>query len=169
MKKLSIFLIATIFLTLIYQDISAQKNKGNMHRHEREETELNLTDVQKNKFKEIRFAHQESKIDLDSKLQRNRLEVKKLMSSENLNENELMNLVDNGNKIKGDLHKNRIKMWLELYNVLDDKQKEMWKDRFENLGERNSEFFRNHKRDFMRPDRKLGFKGKPGFEKPEEN
>jgi Spy/CpxP family protein refolding chaperone len=151
MKK-SIISFATFFLIVLFiQNSFAQKDKSRMERIEKGIKELNLTDVQKKKFKEIRFAQQEAKIDNEGKLKKNHLEIQKIIASNKIDEEKLMTLVSKANDIRGELQKTRIKIWLEMYNILDDSQKQIWVEHFERFG--NERFMERPKRDFMRHER----------------
>ena len=91
MKKIPIILIALI--TLIGTiTTSAQRGKGEWKKGFDDCKNLDLTDDQQEKFDKIKFEHQEKKIELEAKLKKNQLEIKKLLSSDNFNESDLMNL-----------------------------------------------------------------------------
>jgi Spy/CpxP family protein refolding chaperone len=156
MKKLFSAVMVVIFITLGFQSVSAQINKNKMKRGERNLKELNLTDSQKLKFKEIRFANEEANIDIEAKIKKNRLEMKKIRLSENIDEEVLMNLIDKGSLLKSELVKSKTRMWLNIRNILDDEQKKNWANHFNYKRERGERFFngdrgmRGHGKDFRR-------------------
>lgn len=133
MKKI-IFIIVAILLTSFSTQIPAQNLKGKKIKAKKTFEALNLSENQEAKFKEIRFEHQEQKIDIESDLKKNRLQVKKLMSSKNIIEEELMNFIDKDSKLRSELRKSRVKMWYSIYNILDEEQKEIWQERFTRFG-----------------------------------
>jgi len=139
MKKI-IFLITVVFITTFSFQVSAQNNKGKMIKAKKAINELNLADQQEEKFNQIRFEHQEKKIDIQAKLKKNKLEIKKLMSLNDLDEQKLLNFVDKGSKLRDELIKSRTNMWLSIYNILDDDQKEIWKDKFQQFGRKGGLF-----------------------------
>lgn len=133
MKKI-FFIITAILLTSFSTQVLAQNLKGKKIKAKKTFEALNLSEIQEAKFKEIRFEHQERKIDIESELKKNRLEVKKLMSSKNIIEEELMKFIDKGIKLRSELQKSRVKMWYSIYNILDEEQKEIWQDKFTRFG-----------------------------------
>ena len=151
MKKSTLSLIAVLLLVFLTQNSYAQKNQDRMNRIEKGLKELNLTDIQKKKFKEIRFANQEAKIENESELKKNHLEIQKIIASNKIDEGKLLTLVGKANDIRGEIQKNRVKMWLEMYNILDDSQKQIWSENFEHFG--NERFMERPKRHFMKRDR----------------
>jgi Spy/CpxP family protein refolding chaperone len=125
-KSFLIFALITISL-LAYNSNFAQKNENKtFKKHVPGIERLNLTDVQQKKFDQIHFAQEERGIDLRAKLQKNRLEIKKLLSSPNFNENELLSLTKNASDLRSEMMQSRVKTWLEVYKILDDKQREEW-------------------------------------------
>lgn len=164
MKKLFFVLTVIMISSLSYQITFAQKIDRNFTRGDRGIEELNLTDIQKENFNEIRFAHQETNIDVNADLKKNRLNIKKMMASKNIDETQLINLVENGSKLRAQKMRSKVEMWLAVYNILDDVQKEKWTNHFNNFGERGKRF-RNDKRNNNRCERGFhkfedGFKNK---------
>ncbi|MCB0750921.1 MAG: Spy/CpxP family protein refolding chaperone, partial [Ignavibacteriae bacterium] len=94
---------------------------------------LNLTDAQKDKFDKIHFSQEEQNIEFKAALQKNKLEIKKLLKSDNFNENELKNLIKNGREIRNEMMDGRINTWFQVYNILDETQKQEWKENFKRL------------------------------------
>ena len=146
MKKILIILIAliTIIGTIT---TSAQRGRGEWKKGFNDCKQLNLTDEQQERFDKIKFEHQELKIELDAKLKKNQLEIKKLLSADNFNESDLMNLVQMSTDIRAEKNMSRTKMWLNVYNILDNEQKEMWKKRFNKIGMKRGKFSRMGKGD----------------------
>ncbi len=141
MKKLLLTTIVVAFFALGFQSISVKKNNGKMMRSERVLKELNFTDTQKEKFIWIRFAHQETKIDIEAQLKKNRLKVKKMMATDNIDEGKLVNIIDSGSELKANLMKSKVKMWLKIRSILDDEQKKIWTKHYNYMHERGKRFF----------------------------
>lgn len=161
MQKPNLSLIVFLLFTFISFPVLGQKQKDKNHFPNKIQNELNLTDIQKEKIQEIRFNHEEIKIEIKSELDKNRLEIKKLISSDDVNENGLLNLVEKSGQLKSDLEKERVKMWLKIRNLLTDEQKEIWKSKFHNLGSRDRMFKRGMRNEFNRNPRPLvGRKGR---------
>lgn len=147
MKRIFKLFIALSVL-LISQNTFAQKErmfKNDMFGIKK----LNLTDEQKKKFDQIQFTHEEKRIDLRAKLNKNRLEIKKMFNSENFNENDFVNLTQNGEKLRNEQSQLRTQMWLDVYRILDKGQKNEWKAHFaempENFRERMNDSKKMHR------------------------
>lgn len=157
MKKInmSLFVLSLILVSSIF--IMGQKQKVKNMPKDKHRIDLNLTDEQEVKIQDIRFTHEEKQIEIKSELDKNRLQIKKLIASGNFSDNQLLNLVDKSGQIQSELEKNRVAMWLDIRNILTDEQKEIWKDRFQKMG----------RKDKMLPrrDRDQGIRGSRPFER----
>ena len=119
---------------------------------------LNLTEDQKTKFDEIRFAHQEKAIDLKSQLRKNQLEIKKIFASNEINESDVISLTGKNNNIKADLKNSNVKMWFDVNKILNDDQKQIWKNNFRDFRENRKAKFeksgnRGNRKDNFRRDK----------------
>ena len=150
MKKIFLAILVSAITAFGFQTISAQKSKDRMIRGGRCIKDLKLNNIQKDKFNEIRFAQKEIIIEIDAKLKKNRLEVEKIMVSKNIIESKLMKLIQNGSNLRAYIMESKTKMWLDVYNILDDEQKEKWTNHFRHMGER-----------FMEHGNDLKFKYRP--------
>lgn len=101
------------------------------------QTMLKLTDEQSVKFNDIRYDHQMSVIDIQSEIQKNRIEVKKMMSDNKIDSDKLLQLTSANNELHGKIKTSRTQMWLDIYNVLNDEQKETWTATFNQFGQRD--------------------------------
>ncbi len=97
---------------------------------------LNLTDEQTKTFNDIRYKHQTEAIDLQAELNKNRAEVRKMMADKNVNSDQLLELTKANNEILAKLRTSRTQMWLDVFNILDDHQKEIWSTQFGRFGNR---------------------------------
>lgn len=142
MKKL--IYLGTI-ISIIFMAVSftiAQPRSGKTAKNFDRFDKLNLTELQKEKFNEIRFDFQEVKIDLEAKLKKNRLAVKKMITSGEIDENGLMNFTEKGSTLQAEQRKLRVQMWLDIREILDKKQKVIWADNFNNFNENGKRFSR---------------------------
>jgi len=119
--------------------------------------ELNLTETQKELFDDIRFKRQEAKIDIETNLKRNRLEMNKLLINDDLDEKGLMDLINKRSLLRSEMIKSRSKMWLEIRDILDDDQKRIWTKCFSRMGigMRKEKYFNRNDERFMRNSRQL--------------
>lgn len=135
MKKIILIIILSIFSgSLFAQKPFKNKPDKNIIMHERIIQKLNLTEDQLKKLNQIKFSFEENRIELFAKLQKNRLEMKKMVKSSEINNSELLKLTEEGSRLSAELDKSRTKMWLDIYDILDDEQKIIWT---ENFGENN--------------------------------
>lgn len=134
-----------IFLTSI-TSVVAQPNRQMKIKQNLMLEKLNLTEDQQEKFDQLHYAHQEKAIETRSEIAKNRLEIRKLMDSDEIDQSKLMQLTKLNNTLRNEIQESRVQMWLSIYNALDDTQKEIWKDsrtgfgrmgmRMENVGPR---------------------------------
>ena len=151
MKKLGLSIIVLGLILLGLNSTEAQNKREKFKNQKFVLNELNLTEQQKEKMKEIKFGQEEANIETEAKLKMNKLEIKKLLSNNNFNENELMSLIEKSSSLQLILKKSKVKMWLDIRNILDDKQKDIWLDHF-NLYEKNKDrFVRKDKRKSNKP------------------
>lgn len=148
MKKLFSNIIILTILLLLVSNLFAQNSNGRFMKKGSGIEELNLTEDQKTKFDEIRFTHQEKVIDLNAQLRKNQLEIKRIFASKDkINESEVISLTEKSNKIKADIQNSKVKMWFGVNKMLNDDQKQIWKNHFKNLREnRGVNFEMNDKR-----------------------
>ncbi len=99
---------------------------------------LNLTDEQKGKIQQLRLNMQEEVIKLNSEIQLNRVELKKLFAEKELNTDKMLNLTDSNSKLELQIKKLRTENWIKVYNLLDAKQKEVFKKGFMMRGMMNN-------------------------------
>ena len=158
MKKL-VFAILVLGLSLVSftDNLARQPKNRNFDRPNRIVKELNLTELQKEKFTEIHLAQEEIKIDIDAKLKKNRLELKKLLLKGEINEQKIMELTDIGSNLKADLRKSRTKMWFDVYKILNENQKIKWTKHFTRMIQKGERFNDKHERKSCRIGRKNRF------------
>ena len=133
MKKLySAILILTIALLSI-TNVYSQNKKGELKKNHLGIEKLNLTEDQEEKFNEIRFAHQEKAIDMNAQLRKNQLEIKKIFSSSNISEQDVMGLTKKSSDLRAELQRSKVKMWFDVNKILNDKQKQIWKEHIQEI------------------------------------
>ena len=148
MKKFGISIIVLLIILLGFNNADAQRDKRKIKNNNLGLKELNLTEQQKEKMKEIKFSLEEANIETEAKLKKNKLEIKKLLSNKNFDENELMSLVEKGSNLKLALKKSKVKMWLDVRNILDENQKVIWLKHFNQLDKQRNRIPREGKRKF---------------------
>lgn len=135
MKKIFSLTFIFVFTFFVFQNLYAQKPNWKWNNSQTCIEKLNLSEEQEKKINDIRFTHQEKIIDLNTKIRKNQLEIKKMISGDKMNETDIMKLADISSEIRSEIHKSKIKMWFDVNNILNDEQKIVWKSHFHNFGE----------------------------------
>jgi hypothetical protein len=123
------FMVLGLFFTTSI--ISGQQHMREMKspEHLKLFKELNLTDQQKDAIEKLRSDHQKEAIDLKASIQKLRIEIKDQLRAKELNENTILSLTKKISDFQAQLKESAVKMWLNAYKHLDDKQKEIWKEK----------------------------------------
>jgi Spy/CpxP family protein refolding chaperone len=128
MKKLVVS--GVIFTTLLlFTNLFAQPKMKHdeMPGHFKLFKELNLTDQQKDDLSKLRSEHQKQAIDLRSQIQKLRVDIKDQLHEKNLDENKILDLTKKVSDLQARLKESTVKMWLNSYKLLDEKQQEIWR------------------------------------------
>lgn len=88
---------------------------------------LNLNEEQKKKLDEVRLKTQKENIKLRADLQVKRLELKELIESEKTNQDEIDKKIQEIEKIRTQLLKNKVNTMLEVKKILTPEQREKLK------------------------------------------
>ena len=116
----------------------------NGNRLDRMQALLNLTDDQKAKISDLRFEHEQMAIETRSEIQKNRLVVRKMMTDNKIDNDKLLKITKENNELHGKIKLSRTTMWLDVYTMLDDTQKEQWTKTFGKFM-KNGNGKKNHK------------------------
>lgn len=153
MKNLNSIAVILTVLLIGFTSVNAQRGGKKFNDRKDNFTHLNLTEAQKVDFDKIKFAHEESRIELQAELKMNKLEIKKLLSENNFSDDKLLSLVEKGSIIKNNLKKANVEMWLKIKNILDDNQKEIWVKSFNKMDRRKDMIGNKHKRNNLNKSR----------------
>lgn len=123
MKKLSVLILSVLLLgnISIFSQPGLDEPRGN-----RIKELLKLTPEQEKKFGDLKYQHQQGVIDIRTKIQKNRLELKKMIDDGKIDEKNILQLTDNNSKLQGDIKYSATKHWLDVYKMLNDDQKVIW-------------------------------------------
>ena len=141
MKRLIISSV-TILLLFSFLNIDARPNKNKRHSGfgiERVQEELKLTEDQTKQFNDFRYNHQKDVVDLKSEIEKNRIEINKMMSDNEVNAEELLGLVNANSEIQSKIKVSKTNFWLNVHNILNTEQKQKWTkmfNRFSHKGKR---------------------------------
>ncbi|MBN1301680.1 MAG: Spy/CpxP family protein refolding chaperone [Melioribacteraceae bacterium] len=151
-KSLLILVIAFTFSSLLVSQ-PRQKYRDSRAGFEKQRLseQLNLTEEQQDKIDQLRFDHQNGAIDIRSEINKNRLKLRKMMKDGEINKDEYFALVEKNNQLNSKLKTSRAQLFLGIYELLDDNQKEIWIE--------NRQMNRMHRDGFRgnnRPHSKMG-------------
>jgi len=127
MKKIWFSIFSLIFLTnfsLFAQPIQDEPPMG--PRHGGIKKQLKLTAEQEKKFDDFVYQHKQEAIDIRAKIQKNRLELEKMVNDNLIDEKKIFQLTDENSTLQGILKNSAVKNWLEIYKILNDEQKAVW-------------------------------------------
>jgi len=131
---LAIFFIGT---TMIFAQPQKNFKRGSKDFNGfRVQTMLKLTDEQSEKFNDIKYNHQISVVDIQAEIQKNQIEVKKMMADNKIDSDKLLQLTNANSELHGKIKASKTQMWIDVYNILNDDQKETWTKTFNRLGRR---------------------------------
>lgn len=124
MKKLHVLILSVLLLgnfSIFSQPIQDDPPSG--PRGNRIKELLKLTPEQEKKFDDLKYQHQQGVIDIRAKIQKNRLELKKMIDDGKIDEKKVLQLTDDNSKLQGDVKYSATKHWLDVYKILNDDQK----------------------------------------------
>lgn len=147
MKTKFLLALVTIFALSLFTDSFAQMERMKMRERMRDriEEKLNLTDSQKAKIEELRVNHQKKMIDLKANLEKKEVELRALRNSDKLNRGDLMKLTKEINEIKNSMAVEMANHHMDIYELLDNNQKQLWREMRPRLGMKDGKGFRMHR------------------------
>lgn len=123
------FLIAALLLPLIGSSVYSQAGDKMPRHNKRMLKELNLTDDQKSQIDKLQSDNQLKAIDQRADIAKLRLQIKDEMNNKTINESKVLDLTKKVSDIQAQLKASAVSTHIKIYNLLDDKQKEIWKDK----------------------------------------
>lgn len=126
MKKL-IALFAAFFLLTNFTFAQPDRDDFPQPPKEKRIVELlKLSPEQEKKFNDFTYQHRKDVIDIRAKIQKNRLELKKMIDEKRIDEKVIIQLTDENSKLQGDIKYSAVKRWLDIYKMLNEEQKQIW-------------------------------------------
>lgn len=128
--------VAILFLTLLilpFQLTAQMRHKGEAPRHDGPRHEammekLNLTDQQEEQIEKLRSEHKLKMIDVRAEIKKLEVQLNDEKRKTDLDENKILSITKQIGDLRTNLQTQRTEMWLSIYNLLDDRQKELWKE-----------------------------------------
>lgn len=147
MKTKFLLALVAIFVLSLFTDSFAQMERMKMRERMRDriEEKLNLTDSQKAKIEELRINHQKKMIDMKANLEKKQVELRALRSSDKLNRGELLKLTKEISEIKNSMTVEMANHQMDIYELLDNNQKQIWREMRPGLGMNDGKGFRMHR------------------------
>jgi len=96
---------------------------------------LKLTAEQEKKFDDLSYQHRQEAVDLRAKIQKNRLELEKMVNGNTIDEKKLFQITDENSILQGNLKNSAVKNWFEIYKILNDDQKAVWSKHLLQIGD----------------------------------
>jgi Spy/CpxP family protein refolding chaperone len=147
MRNALVMLIVLFASTFLFTGDTVAQPKGSMKmdrqrfmdhdrfmNHERLIDQLNLTDEQKDKIETLRLQHKKEMVDLKAELEKREIELAEARNKDNISRNEVIPSVENINKIKNEIALKVANHRMDIYELLTDEQKEIWKDKKHGFG-----------------------------------
>lgn len=136
-KSLVLTTLVIISLTLFFSiDAFAQRGSGwGMGQMQcLIAAKLDLTADQKVQIDKLRDKHQKSMIDYQAEMKKLSLDVKNLWKAEKPDKKQIESAIDKLGALKSKMQKEKLAHWFDVNNLLDDKQKESFKEMKQNFG-----------------------------------
>lgn len=121
--------------------------------------ELKLSDAQQTKINDFRYSHKKEMIETKAEIEKNRLELSKMLLDNNIDENKILGLTEANNTLRSEMNSSRTKMWLNIYKILNNDQQKLWAKHKALKGERMHNGFRQGRGKHSGPRMGRGFRG----------
>ncbi|RPI69893.1 MAG: hypothetical protein EHM47_13100 [Ignavibacteriales bacterium] len=95
---------------------------------ERPIEKLNLTEEQENKISDLRTNHQKKMTDYKAELEKAKIDMRDIRNSSGVSRNNLISAVEKMNDVKNKMAVERINHHMDVYELLNDEQKEIWRE-----------------------------------------
>lgn len=147
MKRILVVFSIILFASTIIADnaFAQRRNLGNSNFKGKGLESLNLTDSQEEQIEKMRIDNRKEMIDLRANLQKAEVELREIKLKKDFTRDEYVSAVEKINDAKNQIALARANHRMDVYNILDDNQKEQWL-------EMSDRFY--HKR-FMMGDKKM--------------
>ena len=138
MKNKAVVVITILISIFIFQNLLAQNcykdnfNSDNYPMYKR----LNLTEEQQDQMSTMKINHQMEMVDLKANLEKNEIELTSLKNKGNYTREQYLAAIQSINSARDEIAISRAEFQMDVYQILDDKQKEEWNKMSFNFGER---------------------------------
>jgi len=138
MKNKAVVVITILISIFIFQNLLAQnRNKDNFNSDNYPMYKrLNLTEEQQDQISTMKINHQMEMVDLKANLEKNEIELTSLKNKGNYTREQYLAAIRSINSARDEIAISRAEFQMDVYQILDDKQKEEWNKMSFNFGER---------------------------------
>ena len=130
MKNLKIvvfsLLIAVLFNPFSYSQMRQNSRSDGMR--DMIKNKLQLTPEQEKTIAQLRLKHEQDLVDLTSSLKKKELEKEKILLGDVVKRDDILKVTKEIEEVKGKIGVERMNHQMDVYEQLDAKQKEIWKD-----------------------------------------
>lgn len=131
MKRIFLLITAAILLS-VTANLLAQPG-GRMARHDHFVNDiLKLTNDQLEKFNQYKLEHDQLRIDAQAEIQKKKLVIRDLMSKDEIDAEEIKSYQNEISQLHTSIQNSRVDFWVNVKEILDEEQQEIWKDHFGN-------------------------------------
>ncbi len=136
MKNLVLVLSILFAIAVLNPQIYSQKKDHSKSKEFRTnlKDQLNLSEEQEKKIEALKLSHEEVMIKFRTDLELKELEMRKLKSSEKFSRSAMINLTKEISAIKNDIALSRTNHQMDVYELLDESQRNIWLDKQQEFG-----------------------------------
>jgi len=111
-----------------HEGMGDRDGSGEMKMRQNLREELELTDQQIEQFEEMKYERRLASIDLRASLEKEKIEMERLMSSNDLDRKKIMSQAEKVADIQKEMHLARVEGQLDMMEILTQEQREKMKD-----------------------------------------
>jgi len=98
--------------------------------------QLKLSEEQEKQFKDYHFQNEKQEIEVKAQIKLLRLEMKQALSEDNIDKSDVISLSEKISKLQGELKTAKLKMMLDINEMLSSDQKKIWKENIMMMGKK---------------------------------
>jgi len=131
---ISVIILLAAGTSLLAQPFPPQPDMGKPFMHKMMIEQLKLSEEQQKQFKDLHFKNEKNEIEVRAQIKLLRLEMKQALSEDNIDKSDVLSISEKISKLQGELKTNKLKMMLEINDMLSADQRKIWKDNILMMG-----------------------------------
>jgi hypothetical protein len=129
----------------MFSNLTAQQGPERRNKFkEKFREELNLNEEQQSKIEQLKINHEKQMVDLKAELDKREISLKELKQKINFSRNDYISSIERINEIKNQITVLHANHRMDVYELLDENQKEVWIKMGDNMN-RGKHFFGEHR------------------------